>query len=70
MSDLTSFRDYCRKMAGPPVAPGCPAATERALWLQMADEIDAYLATPHEAVDLFGEVTTEPAQPTAEETPA
>jgi hypothetical protein len=60
VSDLTRFRDHCRKMAGSPTAPGCPAASERALWLQMADEIDAYLAAPLEAVDLFGETTVEP----------
>lgn len=48
MSDLTAFRDHCRKMAGPPVAPGCPAAAERGLWLQLADEIDAYLAGDHQ----------------------
>ena len=44
MSDLTRFRDYCRNMAGSPVAPGCPAATDRALWLQLASEVDNYLA--------------------------
>lgn len=60
MSDLTAFRDHCRKMAGPAVAPGCPAAAARALWLQMAEEIDAYLAGPVEAVDLFGAGTREP----------
>jgi hypothetical protein len=44
MSELTVFRDHCRRMAGKPVAPGCPAAATQRLWLLMADEVDAYLA--------------------------
>lgn len=60
MSDLTRFRDHARTMAGPPVAPGCPAAADRALWLQIADEIDAYLAGPAVVEDLFGEYAAEP----------
>jgi hypothetical protein len=43
-TELERFRDHCRKMAGSPVAPGCPAAEHRALWIRLADEIDAYLA--------------------------
>lgn len=65
MSDLTKFRDHCRTMAGPAVAPGCHAAADRALWLRLADEIDEYLAAPTASVDLFGETTAEPA-PTEE----
>lgn len=52
-TDLERFRDHCRKMAGPPVAPGCPAARERALWLRLADEVDAYLADRHDDAGLF-----------------
>jgi len=52
VSDLTAFRDHCRKMAGPPVAPGCPAADERALWLRLADEVDAYLTGDPDTVGL------------------
>lgn len=63
MTDLERFRDHCRKQAGPPVAPGCPAAAERALWVQLADEIDAYLAGPVEHVDLFGDASVEPETP-------
>lgn len=44
-TDLERFRDHCRTMAGSPVAPGCPAAADRALWLRLAEEVDAYLAT-------------------------
>lgn len=99
MSDLSKFRDHCRKMATaahkpecpslpenqphwpprgcrairavgelvlgrrngpPPPAPkcdGCLTDADRALFAQMAGEIDAHLAPQ---VDLFGEVTTEP----------
>lgn len=47
MTELERFRDHCRKMAGPPLAPGSPAANDRALWLRLADEVDTYLATDH-----------------------
>lgn len=60
MSDLTTFRDHCRKMAADQRAVIPWTAAERALWTQMADEIDAYLATPTAVEDLFGEVTAEP----------
>lgn len=43
MSALTQLRDHCRRMASGP--PGeHPPEPERALWTQLADEIDAYLA--------------------------
>lgn len=53
MSDLTEFRDHCIRMAGPAVTPGCPAATERALWLRLADEIDGYLTPADDTDGLF-----------------
>lgn len=40
--------------------PVVPTDAERALWTQIADEIDAYLARPAEVVDLFGDVGVEP----------
>lgn len=43
-----------------------PTDRERAMWVALADEIDAYLAPSAEAVDLFEGTATEP---TAEETP-
>lgn len=43
-----------------PRTPDLPEA-ERALWVQLADEIDAYLAARHApAADLFGEAGVEP----------
>ena len=48
-TELELFRNHCRKMAGSPVAPGCPAAADRALWTRLADEIDRWLA---EGLDL------------------
>jgi hypothetical protein len=60
MSDLTRLRDHARKMARPtPINEAAVTPKERALWTQIADEIDAYL-TPRDHVDLFGEVSTEP----------
>lgn len=56
MSALTVERDWARKRA----ALEYLSSTERALWTQIADEIDAYLDRPTAAVDLFGEVTDEP----------
>lgn len=63
MSDLTRFRDHCRRMAktqhlggcsadhpammwrpADERCPGCVSDADRALWAQLADEIDAYLA--------------------------
>lgn len=50
MSDLTRFRDYCRRMAAltPPPAKDRAAtlAKDRALWTMLADEVDAYLSGP------------------------
>lgn len=54
MSDLTRFRDHARKMAAQPhivnrdgqglvVSTFGPTDGERALWTQLADEVDAYL---------------------------
>lgn len=43
-----------------PRCAGCVTPAERDLWLQLADEIDAYLAAPTASVDLFGMETTEP----------
>jgi hypothetical protein len=38
---LREAADRFRKKAGPPVAPGCPAASERAFWLRAADVLAA-----------------------------
>jgi hypothetical protein len=50
VSDLTRFRDHCRRMATitPPPAKDRAAAVkrDRALWTMLADEVDAYLAGP------------------------
>lgn len=56
MSELSSFRDYCRRMAED------PDDAEAWLWRQLADEIDSYLepAGGDLAFDLFGQATTEP----------
>lgn len=43
-----------------PDCDGCNPAVDRDLFKRLADEIDAYLDRPAEAVDLFGEVTAEP----------
>lgn len=51
MSDLTALRDHCRKQAK---RADLWEPARLALWLQMADEIDAYLAAPPEDADLFG----------------
>lgn len=50
MSDLTQFRDYCRRMAadGKRVIPWTKA--ERALWLMLASEVDAYIDGDHDVV--------------------
>lgn len=56
MSDLRSFRDYALKRAGESATP----TSEAALWLQMAGEIEEYLAGPAAVEDLFGDLTTEP----------
>jgi hypothetical protein len=45
-----------------------PTDRERAMWRALADEIDAYLATPKETEDLFGDMTTEPETPTPQPT--
>lgn len=39
MSDLTQFRNHCRKRATTD-----PNHTYRALWSLLADEVDAYIA--------------------------
>jgi hypothetical protein len=39
MSDLTRFRDYCRKRAR-----GDHDEAHKALWRLLADEVDTYLA--------------------------
>lgn len=57
MTALTTLRDHARWMA----QEDGPDAT---LWSQIADEIDAYLAPPPPALDLFGETAQEP-QPEA-----
>ena len=56
MSDLTRFRDHCRQMAD-----DAGVSTTGHLWTRLADEIDAYLAAPTASVDLFGDMTAEPA---------
>ena len=63
MSELTRFRDHARKMSDADDSP--PA--ERALWAQLADEIDAYLTSPPEDVDLFGAVSVVPVGPPPEQ---
>jgi hypothetical protein len=100
VSDLTQFRDHCRKMAAAEHKPeckwtsragveafnrqqtsfehmfgedpasrsravhceGCVTDADRALFAQMAGEVDDYLAPQ---VDLFGEGATEPTLETA-----
>lgn len=70
MSDLTAFRDHCRREAKRPrivnrsadgevTSSSGPTEPERALWLQLADEIDAYLGGAVD-VDLFGELSEVP----------
>ena len=46
----------------PPECGGCLSGEERALFAQLAGEVDAYLAPQ---VDLFGEVAHEPTEETA-----
>ena len=43
MSDLTALRDHCRRMSRPDDDGQALAPGERALFEQIADEIDAYL---------------------------
>ena len=50
MSDLTATRDHALSMAGKSSTP----ANEAALWLHIANEIDAYLSGDDEGPDLFG----------------
>lgn len=54
MSELTRFRDYCRRMSE--TEPGV------LLWRALADEIDAYLEPMGGdlATDLFGMTAREP----------
>lgn len=64
--DLATFRNHARKMAD---APG-PTPGERALWRQLAAEVDQYLAAdgppaepetePEVVEDLFGDPAVEP----------
>lgn len=56
MSGLKGFRDHCRAREAVEHLP----APERALWKQLADEIDEYLTRPAMVVDLFGEASAEP----------
>jgi hypothetical protein len=45
VSDLTRFRDHCRRMGGPVVQANIHlSADERALFRALAREVDAYLA--------------------------
>lgn len=54
--ELIRFRNHCRQMMGAPeVAPN-----DRALFARLAREIEAYL-DGSTSVDLFGELTPEPA---------
>ena len=50
MSDLTVTRDHALKMAG----ESATSASDAALWLQIASEIDDYLTPADEGDDLFG----------------
>jgi hypothetical protein len=59
MRGQTKFRDHCRQMAK--TKRITYSDDNRALWTQMADEIDTYLAAPPESPDLFGELSAEPA---------
>lgn len=55
MSDLTTFRDHCRRMAS---RVDILSDGDRALFVRLADEVDAYLAhDPDVVLDL--EPTTE-----------
>jgi hypothetical protein len=58
VSALTQTRDHARSMAK-------RGGGDQALWTQIADEIDEYLAGPPVALDLFGDETTEPEIPRA-----
>lgn len=56
--------DTCPCDCHEPQRTPVPAPSERALWVQLADEIDAYLAAGQTAaVDLFGDTTHEPQTP-------
>jgi hypothetical protein len=44
VSNLRTFRDWCAAMADDTTQPD----DERALWQQLADEIDTYLTPPTE----------------------
>lgn len=44
MSDLTRFRDHCRKEADK------ARGDDQALWAQLADEVDAYLANDPDVI--------------------
>lgn len=45
----------CPGVPDPSACDGCMPAKERALWAQIADEIDAYLAPAEDGSGLFGE---------------
>jgi hypothetical protein len=44
MSDLTQFRDHCRRMAADRKRAIPFTSEERALWSMLAAEVDAYMA--------------------------
>lgn len=52
MSDLTQFRDHCRRMATKVNQSGelCFLGSDRDLWLMLADEVDLYLERDPEVV--------------------
>lgn len=50
---------WCHCGCHPRNAP--PSPEDRALWIRLADEIDAYLSGGGVEEDLFGELTAEPA---------
>jgi len=62
MSELTTFRDHARRMAEAEhdckriwrdTRGQCQGCADRALWLRLADEVDAYLSHDEEGA-LFG----------------
>lgn len=47
--------DFCIEWKCQGICPGCIPDSERALWVQIRDEIDAYLTRNDEGPGLFGE---------------
>lgn len=67
MSDLTEFRDYCRTMGARVTQRNIHlTAEERALFRQLANEVDAYLTRSEDAA-LAAALAVDP--PLFEETP-